>query len=130
MKHLVVYQEMLEQLKKDHPLPATVKFSCEFQPGPRATLPHSRNFGNGLASVFGRRLPVQIGKIAVSLGCGKAATVEGALRILAHECRHMLQAFVLNTYTRKANPLCKTEYDANEFAKNYVKEYMTRKGLK
>ena len=129
MEHLVECQQMLEQLKIDYPLPPSVRFSCEFQSGTRAKIGSGRKWGAGLAYVFGVELPIQIGKIAIAMDAAPR-TLERRLRTLAHEYRHMLQAFVLNTYSRTGRWDDPAEYDAITFAKEYVKDYMAKQNLK
>ena len=114
MEHLVECQAILEQLKKDFPLPESSKLVVSYLPVTLAR--RGRVTGGGL---FFMCLETAHIEIAMSDG----APLRMRLERVAHEYRHAYQRLVFN---RKLIPGYKGRYegDAREFSKKYTKEYL------
>jgi hypothetical protein len=117
MEHLTECQEILEQLKQDHPLTAGIEIQVSYEP---VRLVSHGSVRGGALFIFNP------GNVSVKVAMADPVPLRERLERMAHEYCHVIQRAV-----RGEKIDCSFtgphETEAREFARHYVKEYMTQK---
>jgi hypothetical protein len=117
MEHLMACQEILEQLKQDHPLTAGIELKVSYEP---VRLVAHGSVSGGALFIYNPR------GVSVKVAMADTVPLRERLERMAHEYCHVIQRTV-----RGEKIDCSFtgphETEARAFARHYVKEYMTQK---